>query len=146
MTDADQPKKSSPLKWLLLAFLGCGCLCFAFMAAAVGIPFLVTQPAVDAAHAHFRDAGADPAAAYDGLAKPFQDATPRAAFVEFVEARPYVYKGADITFTNRNYQNGIVTLTGTATAAGGGSQAPVKIQLAKDGETWKVLNVDLTGN
>ena len=144
MTDAHagagEPKKGNGLlKLLLLGCLGCGCLFFAFLAAVIGIPFMITAPAVDAARGHLALASSDPARSWGECSSAMKAATSEAAFKDFVAAHPEYYKATDVTFNNRSFENGLCKLTGTATSASGTSS--LRVDLVKEGETWRVQYV-----
>lgn len=143
MTDTSQgaaPQKSGGgvLKFVLLGCAGCACLFFALIGAAIGIPFMVTAPAVDAARGHLTLSASDPGRSYAECSSGFKASTSEADFKAFVAAHPEFYAAPDITFSNRAFENGVVRLTGTTAKADGSSSAPILVELVKEGETWRV--------
>ncbi len=142
VTPAQPPQKSSSGLLKLVGFGCCGCLFLfvAFISVAVGIPLMVTGPAVDAARRHLTDAGRDPALAYVELASATKAATSEAEFKAFVADHPEYYQAADLTFSNRAFENGLFVLSGTATAKDGTS-VPIRVELLKEGEVVRVRSV-----
>lgn len=145
MTDATAgapPQKSSSGLLKLLGLGCCGCLFLfaAFLAVAIGVPLMLTGPAVDAARRHLADAGRDPTLAYGELASVARSATSEAEFKAFVAAHPEYYQAADLSFSNRSFENGLFVLSGTATAKDG-TQVPIRVELVKEGEVVRVRYV-----
>ena len=74
----------------------------------------------------------------------WQQATPIDKFTAFVEGNPILKDVAEHTFSNRSLENSVGKVSGTLTSSTGGV-VPVAYQLVKEHDTWKILNIDLTG-
>ncbi len=137
-----EPPKKGPGPFKLLALGCCGCLFLfaAFIGVAVGIPLMLTGPAVDAARRHLSDAAKDPALAYAELATDRKASMSEAEFRRIVTDHPEYYQAADLTFSNRSYENGLFVVSGTATAKDG-TQVPIHVELVKEGDVVRVQYV-----
>ena len=82
--------------------------------------------------------------AYAETSEAFQQATPIDKFTDFVEGNPILKDVAEHTFSNRSLENSVGKVSGTLTSSTGGV-VPVAYQLVKEHDTWKILNIDLTG-
>jgi hypothetical protein len=84
------------------------------------------------------------AAAYEETSEAFRQATPIDSFTAFVEGNPILRDVAEHTFSNRSVENSVGKVSGSLTSSTGGV-VPVAYQLVKEHDTWKILNIDLTG-
>ena len=125
-------------RWLLIVLGGL------FVLGAIGgvTAFVLTAPAADAATAFVKEIGqAGPAAAYRDAAPALRLQEDEATF----EARARAWRlteASDAGWSSRKFANGQATLTGEVKLRSGGA-LPLRAELVKDGEKWKVSALTL---
>lgn len=143
------PKRSNPLKWLLLACGSClvlACLCgsgFAFMIRQT------TQPAVDAFQRHVETVAAGRLEeAYQETSSGFRADTSPEQFQRFVEESQTLYSGKSFSFWNREVKTELgsaptALIRGTVEGPGGAVQ--VQVRLVKEEGAWRVHTIEPPG-
>lgn len=81
-------------------------------------------------------------AAYAETSSAFRQGTSRDDFQEYVDRFPILRNAASHTLTNRSVENDIGTVSGSL-IAGSGALTPIALQLVKEGEAWKIVNLKL---
>ena len=123
--------------------IGCGVLLVVlFIAIGGGIwaVFQITAPAANSA-THFVNTAhaAGPAAAYAEAAPSLRAAIPEPAFeAQLKQLR--LDQATSVSWSNRNINGDVATLSGTAKTASGDT-TPITIQLVKSGDRWLVSNM-----
>jgi hypothetical protein len=136
-------EKKSPTKWIVLGCGGCLVVFLVFFALMFGTVWIATSgpvKVIDAQLAALNEG--DLQKAYDFCSQGFKNATSFEKFKAFVEANPQVFKSKDSSFTKRNISGNQGTFRGTITGQDG-TVTPVKYTMVKEGESWKILGIDL---
>lgn len=81
-------------------------------------------------------------AAYAETSEAFKQATPMQSFTAFVDQNPILKDTASHSFSSRSINNGIGVLEGQLTSSSGGV-VPVKYQLVKENDAWKIQHIQL---
>lgn len=79
---------------------------------------------------------------YGYTSKDFQSSTSLDSFRKYVKAHPVLIHNAEAIFHTRSFDDNIGILEGMLTAKNG-STIPVRYQLVKEDNQWKVLNMEL---
>ena len=132
-------KGRGPLFWVAIGC--CGCLLVALLMGGLigGSAFLMTKGVSDDAHqwiTDVRSGGFD--AATGGLTDTYNSRLSETELEEIVSA---IQESDDATFPSRSVENDRAVLTGVLTGAG--EPRAIIIQLAKQGDEWKVDDVSL---
>ena len=126
--------------------IGCGLLLL-IGACCGGIGYFVyaqTDAPAQAGHAFFKDLReGNYQQAHQRMSTTYQSTRPLAVFQQNVQAIPALSQSTDSSFSNRQISNGVATLEGTLTTAGG--VVPISVQLSQVGEYWYIDSVTVQG-
>jgi hypothetical protein len=138
------PEGRGPLFWISLVFAALVVLAVAGFLAVMGPGFIKSRAPVEAARAQLKDiAGGDLDAAYARNASSYQSAHPASAFAAFVERHPGLKRNTDSSFNTRTVDDAKAKLSGTVSHAGG--TETVVYDLVKEGDAWKVADLEVDG-
>ena len=128
--------------------LGCGgllLLALGGFAAIVGIPFLGSRGAEDAARAQLKDIDeGNVDAAYARTTSSYRAAHSAAAFAAFVDKHPGLKSNTGSTFSKPSVENGTTRMSGNLAHAAGSESVVYK--LVKEGSEWKVSGLEVDGD
>jgi Inner membrane component of T3SS, cytoplasmic domain/Domain of unknown function (DUF4864) len=128
--------------------LGCGgilLLALVGFAVVMGLPFLGSRGAEDAARAQLKDIDdGDLDAAYARTTSSYRAAHSAAAFAAFVDKHPGLKRHTGSTFTKPSVENGTTTISGNLAHAAGSES--VVYRLVKEGTEWKVSGIEVDGD
>jgi hypothetical protein len=133
-----------PLFWLFMVFAGFVVLALVGLGVVMGPAYIKSKAAVEAARGQLKDiADGDLEAAYARNASSYRAAHPASAFAAFVERHPGLKRNTDSTFKNRTVDDGKAKISGTLAHAAGTES--VVYDLVKEGEEWKVSDLEVDG-
>lgn len=109
----------------------------------VAVAMWATQGPVKAVHAQLACLRqGDVEGAYMFTAGNFQKATTLEQFKRFIAENPSLGQNKSSSFTSRKIENGVGYIEGTLTAADG-AKIPVRYELIKENEAWKILYIEV---